>query len=379
MRVVFLTHNYPRFAGDVSGSFLATLAGGLRHRGHEVRVIAPSDQGQVGEPALDGIPVRRVRYAAAAQETLAYRGTMAEAARSPAGAWHAWSLMRAMRRAARAALQEGADVVHAHWWVPAGLAAPPGAPLVLTLHGTDAGLLARSALARRLARPLLRRAQVVTVVSAHAAGQVTRATGRVIPSACVQPMPVDVGRYRTAGTGGGGMVAVARLTRQKRIDLALRALALAPADLPPLAIVGAGPEREGLEALARDLGVEGRVRFLGAVPPGEVVALLQHADLALFPAVGEGFGLAAAEAFMAGAPVVACLDGGGVLDVVPASGAGRRVPPTPEAIAGAARELLADAGARTAASAEGERWRERLSPARVAEACEAWYRQALHG
>lgn len=378
MRVVFLTHNYPRFAGDVSGSFLATLAGGLRDRGHDVRVIAPSDQGQAGEPALDGIPVQRVRYAAAATETLAYRGTMADAARTPAGAWRAWSLIHALRRAARAALDEGADVIHAHWWVPAGLAAPRGVPLVITLHGTDAGLLERSAVARRLARPLLRRAQVVTAVSAHAAGQVTRATGRDIPSSCIQPMPVDVSRYGAAGTGGGGMVAVARLTRQKRIDLALRALALAP-DLPSLAIVGAGPEREGLEALARDLGVEGRVRFLGAVPPGEVVTLMQRADLALFPAIGEGFGLAAAEAFMAGVPVVACLDGGGVLDVVPASGAGRRVSPTPEAIAAAARALLADPLARAAAAREGERWRDRLSPARVAEACESWYRQARHG
>lgn len=375
MRVVFLTHNYPRFAGDVSGSFLATLAGALRDRGHDLRVIAPSDQGQVGDPVLDRIPVQRVRYAAGATETLAYRGTMAEAARSPAGAWRAWSLIRAMRRAARAALDDGAEVVHAHWWVPAGLAAPPGAPLVVTLHGTDAGLLERSGAARWLARPVLRRAQVVTAVSAHAAGQVLRATGREIPPPCIQPMPVDIGRYRAAGTGGGGMVAVARLTRQKRIELALRALAIAP-DLPPLTIVGAGPERESLEALARELGVTRRVNFLGAVPPGEVVVLLQRADLALFPAIGEGFGLAAAEALMAGVPVVACQDGGGVLDVVPASGAGRRVPPTPEAVARAARELLTDPAARTAATREGERWRERLSPARVAEVCESWYRQA---
>lgn len=376
MRVVFLTHNYPRFAGDVSGSFLATLAGALRDRGHDLRVIAPSDQGQIGDLVLDGIPVQRVRYAAAVKETLAYRGTMAEAARSPAGALRAWSLVRTMRRAARAALDEGAEVVHAHWWVPAGLATPPGAPLVVTLHGTDAGLLDRSGVARWLARPLLRRAQVVTAVSAHAAGQVLRATGHEIPASCIQPMPVDLGRYGAAGTGGGGMVAVARLTRQKRIDLALRALASAPADLPPLTIVGAGPERETLEALAQELGVERRVRFLGAVPPGEVVALLQRADLALFPAIGEGFGLAAAEALMAGVPVVACQDGGGVLDVVPASGAGRQVPPTPEAIARAARELLADPAARTAATREGERWRDRLSPARVAEVCESWYRQA---
>ena len=46
MRVVFLTHNYPRWAGDVSGAFLATLAGGLARRGVDVRVIAPSDEGR---------------------------------------------------------------------------------------------------------------------------------------------------------------------------------------------------------------------------------------------------------------------------------------------------------------------------------------------
>ena len=63
MRVVFLTHNYPRWAGDVSGAFLATLAGGLVRRGIAVRVIAPSDEGRGGEDELDGSPVRRVRNA----------------------------------------------------------------------------------------------------------------------------------------------------------------------------------------------------------------------------------------------------------------------------------------------------------------------------
>ena len=90
MRVVFLTHNYPRFAGDVAGAFLATLARALVARGTEVRVVAPSDGGDVGAPELDGIPVRRVRYGTPAEETLAYRGTMAEAGRSLAGPSAPW-------------------------------------------------------------------------------------------------------------------------------------------------------------------------------------------------------------------------------------------------------------------------------------------------
>jgi len=44
VRVVFLTHNYPRWPGDLSGAFLATLAAALVRRGVEVRVVAPSDE-----------------------------------------------------------------------------------------------------------------------------------------------------------------------------------------------------------------------------------------------------------------------------------------------------------------------------------------------
>ena len=97
----------------------------------------------------------------------------------------------------------------------------------------------------------------------------------------------------------------------------------------------------------------------------------------LFPAEGEGFGLAAAEAFMCGVPVVACVDGGGVLDVVPADGAGRRAPPSPVALASALRDLLADPSARRLAAEEGERWRTRLNPDAAAAVCERWYREAL--
>ena len=115
MRVVFLTHNYPRVPGDLSGSFIATLAVALVARGIEVRVVAPSDEGRGGEEELDGVHVRRVRYASARRETIAYRGTMASALRAPAG-WRALAgLWRALPRAAREEVAAGADLIHAHW------------------------------------------------------------------------------------------------------------------------------------------------------------------------------------------------------------------------------------------------------------------------
>jgi glycosyltransferase involved in cell wall biosynthesis len=99
----------------------------------------------------------------------------------------------------------------------------------------------------------------------------------------------------------------------------------------------------------------------------------------IFPAQGEGFGLVAAEALMAGVPVVACWDGGGVLDVVPPSGAGRLTLPAPEAMGDAILGLVSEPDRRDMARLVGESWRARLNPDHVAGICEGWYREALGG
>lgn len=378
MRVVFLTHNFPRWPGDLSGAFLATLARALIERGHQIQVVAPSDGGEVGEPLLDGVPVTRVRYADPGHENLAYRGTMADAIKHPV-AWRALvGLWRALRRAAGTQVAQGADLVHAHWWVPGGLASPPELPLVLTVHGTDGALLRRSALARWVAAPVFRRARIITAVSRSLADELQEFSGRTIPDSQVQPMPLDVHRYQPADAAGQGAIVVARLTPQKRVHLAIEAVGLLKQQgrPTPLTVVGGGPEREGLEALVRRLALEEQVHFAGPVTPGQVVEHLQRARVMVFPARGEGFGLVAAESFMCGVPVIACTDGGGVLDVVPDQGPGRVVAPDPEALAAALTEL-AEEPARQAALDRGSRWRTRLDPATAAAACEGWYREAL--
>jgi glycosyltransferase involved in cell wall biosynthesis len=97
-------------------------------------------------------------------------------------------------------------------------------------------------------------------------------------------------------------LAVSRLTAQKGIDVAIRALSSLPGDVV-LVVLGEGPDRGSLEALARELGVERRVFLLGRVP--DVAAWLRRTDVFVHPARWEGFGLAVLEAMLAGLPVVA--------------------------------------------------------------------------
>jgi len=383
MRVVFVTHNYPRYAGDLAGVFLHPLALALRDRGHDVRVVAPSDAGQ-GGLALeqhDGISVRRVRYAAPRRERYAYTGRMQEALGSPAGWLAMLGLVRALRRGARAELAGATlGVVHAHWWFPAGLAAP-AVPSVVTLHGTDARLLDRwGGVAGVLARRALRPGRVVTAVSHAVAASAERATGRAVDAAHISPMPI-VGSVPPPSEGGGGLIFIGRLTKQKRVDLALDAHArlVALGRSVAFTIVGDGPERPALQARAAGLGLGALARFVGQVPPDGVAEALRRADAMIFSAEQEGFGLAAVEAISAGVPVVACRDGGGILDILAEPGAGVVTEPVTERLAAEVGALLDNPVARAHAARAGAAWRDRLSPSRVAERCERWYLEASRG
>ncbi len=379
MLVVFVTHNYPRHAGDLPGAFLHSLATALVARGNDVRVVAPSDQGRGGRESLDGVPVRRVRYARPGRETLAYAGRMQDAIRSPSGLFALRALIGALREGARAELGAAGSsaVLHAHWWIPGGMALPSGRPSVATVHGTDVRLLEHSMVGRWLGRRTLRRAGVVTAVSSDLAEAVERATGRSDVHTHVQAMPVDSAE-RPWSRGGGGAIVVARLTAQKRVDLAIQAVAdLHRSGKPmPLTIVGDGSERAELERQAAATLPPGSVRFSGLLAAGAVADLLAGADVMLFPATAEGFGLAAVEALMAGVPVVVCQDGGGVVAAVHAHGGGVVTDPVPAAIAAGVRTAASPA-LREEARRAGERWREELAPARVAERYEGWYREAI--
>jgi glycosyltransferase involved in cell wall biosynthesis len=378
VRVVFLTHNYLSKSGDTSNASLGALARALMRRGMSVRIIAPS--AEAGEAVMEGVAVRRVRVPTSLREMVSSNERVAATLRTPIG----WLSLRRLRRAlGSAASQEiaaGADLLHAHWWLPAGLAAPPGLPLVVTVYGTDAALLKRSRIARSLAKPILQRAAVVTAVSREAGNWVQAATGRFVDASHVHPMAADTRGYPWT-RGGAGAVVISRLVRTKRVELALEAVAVLASrgHNLPLTIVGDGPERSSLEQRTVRLGISALVRFVGARSQVDARPYLERADVLLFTARGEGVAHAAIEALACGVPVVASWDSGAAVDIVPESGSGRLTLPSAEAIADSVLDLLADPDLLAMGRLVGESWRARIAPDHVAELCEGWYRNALAG
>ncbi len=98
-----------------------------------------------------------------------------------------------------------------------------------------------------------------------------------------------------------------RLIKEKNIDLLLRSLALMKGNFPKVkcTIIGDGPEREALEELANELGLQGNIYWKGFLRnQDEVLSYVKSSRVFALPSVREGFGIVALEANACGVPVV---------------------------------------------------------------------------
>ena len=379
MRILMVTHSFPRVEGDVAGASLWRLGEALALRGHDVSVIAPADQGEVGEPMLGRVRVRRVRYASSAAETLAYQGTMhRQAARSPLAALTFWKLVRAMSRAVSEEITgRGAQLVHAHWWVPGGLAVRRaerhGRQFIVTLHGTDVALAGRFPGGRSAMSGVLKQAATVTAVASYLAAEAAEAMDVARTTFPITPMPLGTGFMGDLDAARSGVVYVGSLAREKGVHILLEALAMLRRDGMPLdlTIVGDGPERANLKAQSRALGLT--TTFTGFIARELVAEHLHTKQAFVLPALDQGVGLVVAEALAHGVPVVASRSGG-IPDLLADPEAGILVPPGDAvAVASAIRSVIKEERYRVGAWRAGRILVDQRSPEHIAEQFEALY------
>lgn len=146
--------------------------------------------------------------------------------------------------------------------------------------------------------------------SRNVADRLERSTGLTSE---VLPHPPQKLAYRCEGYGDF-VLSVNRLDRAKRVDLLLEAAALDPS--LEVVVVGDGPDRQRLEALARDRGLDGRARFAGRVDEEELADLYGRCLAVFYAPVDEDFGMVPFEAFLSEKPVLTTTDAGGPLEIV---------------------------------------------------------------
>jgi glycosyltransferase involved in cell wall biosynthesis len=124
-------------------------------------------------------------------------------------------------------------------------------------------------------------------------------------------LPAEGGFHERPFHGTLNLLSVCRIEANKRIDWMLDALAALERESPALStkadwrldLAGKGSLIESLRSKADQLGIGGRVHFLGFVPDDALQQLMAQAHLFLMPAV-QGFGIPAVEALQAGIPVL---------------------------------------------------------------------------
>jgi glycosyltransferase involved in cell wall biosynthesis len=349
LRILLHCVYYPPEVGGLE-SHVAALAEGLVARGHEVRVITSR--------STPGAPAREVRGGVEVIRTWF-------PSRNPAG-WivHALGSLPATRRGAR-----WADVVHAQAfasippcaWGRGSAGGSPARgggrpPLVATFHTSH--FLVRARLPRW--KPILRRLVQAPDHALAASGEIAQVAEALAPGTRVEALTngVETDTFRPVAPtlppepGTRVVLVPRRLFPKNGVEFAIRAAPLVAAEIPEVRflLVGDGPERTRLEALARELGVEDRVRFLGARPHEAMPGILASAEIAVFPSLMEATSVAALECMACQRPVVATRVGG--LPEIVDETVGTLVPPAdPRGLAdGILRTLrrpdLADAGIR---------------------------------
>jgi len=202
------------------------------------------------------------------------------------------------------------------------------------LDRTELGQFSESAEDRALRRKVLEfdrvtlgEARAIFTTSSIVAGRLRDSTGLEAEVLAPPPAPLD---FHCTGYEDF-ILSVNRLDRAKRIDLLLEAAAHAP-DVR-VVIAGDGPDRERLEGIARERGLNGRATFTGRVDDSELADLYARCLGVYYAPVDEDYGLVPYEAFLSQKPVITATDAGGPLDIVRDLETGLVVAPTVEDVA----------------------------------------------
>lgn len=356
MRILHVVTAFPRHEGDPIAPWLVQLLLRLRARGHEIDVLASSYRG-LGDQDHEGIRVHRFRYFPARWERLTHEETAPDRMRrSPLYAvMPVFFLAAGMRRAWALARHHRYDLVHVHWPMPMvllGWAARRAhrMPMITTFYGIELRWVqSRLPFLKWIVRWAARTSAQAVAISSYTARELRKFADvpvEVIPYTAELPPPSVAGK---PPAGDRSILFVGRLIERKGVQHLIRALgSVREHTAARVVVIGDGPERPHLEAVAQAAGVAEHVDFRGRVTDEELRRAYAAADVFVLPSVldarqdTEGLGVVLLEAMNYAVPVIAS-DIGGITDIVQHDRTGLLVPPGDErALANALWRILTD-------------------------------------
>jgi teichuronic acid biosynthesis glycosyltransferase TuaC len=318
LHVLTLTPFFPSDQNEVSGCFIAEPIQQLKQFGVDSSVIAASP-----------IHYRRKRSSpSAAAEWVRYPQIPGNLGLSSAGKFLYARLIGRVRKLHGA---RTVDVIHAHGALPCGHAAALlsrrlGIPFVVSVHGLDVfntcfqgGAPAKRR--RQESSAVYLAAQTVICISEKVQQILRDGMGDRVSSAVVyngtdtelfSPGPVATALLEKdlpeRAPPEKEILTVGNLIASKGHELVLRAISQLGTLFPRLRclIIGEGPERVRLEALANELGIGQRVQFLGRQSRAAVADAMRACSVFVLPSRNEGLGCVYLEAMACGKPVIAC-------------------------------------------------------------------------
>jgi teichuronic acid biosynthesis glycosyltransferase TuaC len=315
--VLTLTPFYPSDRDATSGCFISEPLDWLTRVGVRNTVFAAQ-------------PIYRARFrrsdGAMKAEWIRYFSIPGGLGLPTAGAFLFAHIVRRVRELHQA---QPISVVHAHAPLPCGhaamlLNAELGLPYVVSVHGLDAfstdQVRGRAGQwCRRISQRVYRSSRRVICISERVREQVLEGTGSSCRTSVVYN-GVDSELFAPGivpPSGGPIVLSVGNLIPIKGHEFLIRAVAAIGSDFPDLTleIIGRGAEQSRLQALARDVGIGNRVRFLGIRSRQEVAAAMRRCAVFALPSRYEGLGCVYLEAMSAGKPVIGCR-GQGIAEII---------------------------------------------------------------
>jgi glycosyltransferase involved in cell wall biosynthesis len=368
MHIGVLTHNYPRFPGDFSGTFIEALCAAFVAHEQQVTVWAPYDSAYQLNAEYGGLLQSKIQNPKSKIDLRLYRyiwparlhqlGYMRSMQSDLALRLNSYLLSPGFFAAGTAKVLRDArrlrpDVLHAHWLLPNGFIAAIasqrlGIPLVISVPGSDAQVAGKNPLFRAMARFALRQADLLTANSVELREAVVQIGSQPAQGStedklrrkfdliiygtdpnALKPDPTGVAELRAklnlpltpSPPHSLTLLCVGRMVPKKGFDVLIRALAepsLRERNLVTL-MIGEGDDKTAWQGLAQGLGVAERVCWVGSVPKTEIGVYYNLADVLINPAVNrpvDGLNVCVLDAMSCGKPVIGSTVAGNPLAIV---------------------------------------------------------------